>query len=66
LWHLRAETLLALKKGPAGFQQQQQQQLSDIVGIQDALWRVVVNEAKGDGRELLTSRDLIRKVSERE
>jgi hypothetical protein len=72
---LCADTMLALKQGPAGKQQQQQQQqqqrqqqqqLSDIQGIQEAIWAVVTRAAggaNGDGRELLVSRDLVREVS---
>lgn len=59
------ETLTALKNGKAATQQQQQQQLaqlSDIVGIQDAIWSVLQNKASGDGTALLTSRELIREV----
>jgi hypothetical protein len=62
--------MLVLKQGPAGqqqppqqLQQQQQQELSDVQGIQEAIWSVVNHQAGGNGRELLVNRDLIREVS---
>lgn len=58
------DTLVTLKNGPAATQKQQQlAQLSDIVGIQDAIWAVLQSSALGDGQALVTSRELIREVS---
>jgi hypothetical protein len=66
------DTLVALKNGPAAVQKQKQQQqqqekvrlaqLSDVVGIQDAIWSVLQRNASGDGQALLGSRELIREV----
>lgn len=38
--------------------------LSDITGIQEAIWKVLVHQADGYGKQLLVSRDHIREVRE--